>query len=144
MNSKFMQLAINKAKESGMDIPVGAVLVKNGEIISVATNQKEFSQDATLHAEMIVIKDASAKLQNWRLSECELYVTLEPCPMCAGAIIQSRISKVYFGSYDLLYGALGSKIDLRQVMNSSLEVKGGILQDECNNIMESYFKRLRK
>ena len=144
MNHNFMQLALNKAKESGMDIPVGAIIVKGEEIISVACNQKEIAQDATLHAEMIAIKEASSKLKTWRLNECEMYVTLEPCPMCAGAIIQSRISKVYFGSYDLLYGALGSKIDLRQIMNSSLEVKGGILQDECNNVMEAYFKRLRK
>lgn len=143
MNLKFMEFAIKKAENSGEDIPVGTVIVLNNEVIAAACNQKEKNQDATMHAEMIAIKEASSKLNNWRLKDCELYVTLEPCPMCATAIIQSRISKVYFGSYDLLYGALGSKTDLREVFNSDLEVKGGILQEKCDNIISSYFKGLR-
>lgn len=143
MNLKFMEFAIKKAENSGEDIPVGAVIVLNNEVIAAACNQKEKNQDATLHAEMIAIKEASSKLNNWRLKDCELYVTLEPCPMCAAAIIQSRISKVYFGSYDLLYGALGSKTDLREIYNSDIKVKGGILQEKCDNIISLYFKGLR-
>ncbi len=143
MNVGFMRLALDRANFSISDVPVGAVIVKGNEILSISSNEKELNQDATLHAEMVAIKEASKKIGSWRLNDCEMYVTLEPCPMCASAIIQSRISKVYFGSYDLLYGALGSKIDLRQIMNSSLEVKGGILQEECDNIIESYFKRIR-
>lgn len=143
MNLEFMELAIKQAENSGEDIPVGAVIVLNNEVIALSCNQKEKNQDATMHAEMIVIREASSKLNNWRLNECELYVTLEPCPMCATAIIQSRISKVYFGSSDLVYGALGSKIDLRNIFNSNLEVKGGILQEKCDNIINSYFKGLR-
>ena len=144
MNTEYMLQALNKAKSSLNDIPVAAVIVKDGKVISIAVNEKEKKQDSTMHAEIIAIKEASSKLGSWRLNGCEMYVTLEPCPMCAAAIIQSRISRVYFGSYDILYGALGSKIDMRNVINSSLEVKGGILQEECDNIIESYFKRLRE
>lgn len=143
MNLEFMKLAIEQANASGEDVPVGAVIVCNGKVVACSHNEKEKKQDPTLHAEMVAIKEASLKLGNWRLNDCELYVTLEPCPMCAAAIIQSRISKVYFGSYDLLYGALGSKIDLRQVLKSNLEVRGGIFQEKCDNIMNSYFKGLR-
>lgn len=143
MNLEFMKLAVEQAENSQGDIPVGAVIVKDGKVIASAYNQKELLQDSTLHAEMIAIRDASAKLGNWRLTECEMYVTLEPCPMCASAIIYSRIKKVYFGSFDLLYGALGSKIDLRQLFNSKLEVKGAILQDECDNIINAYMKGIR-
>ncbi len=144
MNLEYMELAIKTAESLAEEVPVCAVIVKDDEIIATACNQKEQMQDSTMHAEMTAIKEASKKLNTWRLIGCEMYVTLEPCPMCASAIIQSRISKVYFGSYDMLYGALGSKIDMRQVMSSQLQVKGGILQQECDNIIDSYFKRLRK
>lgn len=143
MNTEFMELAIEWAKKSGEDVPVGAIIVRSGEVIASAHNEKEKRQDSTLHAEIIAIKEASFRLGNWRLADCELYVTLEPCPMCAAAIIQSRLARVYFGSYDLLYGALGSKIDLRQTLSSNLEVKGGILQEKCDNVINSYFKGLR-
>ena len=143
MSLRFMELAIEQAKKSGRDIPVGAVLVLDGEVIATAHNEKEKNQDPTLHAEMIVIKKASSILENWRLSRCELYVTLEPCPMCAWAIIQSRIQRVYFVSYDSLYGALISKMDLRKASNSSLEVFGGIMEQECDNILNEFFRDLR-
>lgn len=143
MSLRFMELAIEQAKNSGGDIPVGAVVVLDGQVIAAAHNAKEKNQDATLHAEMLVIKKASSILENWRLSGCELYVTLEPCPMCAWAILQSRIKKVYFGSYDVLYGALGSKMDLRAVSKSGLEVFGGIMEQECDNILNEYFRDLR-
>ena len=142
MNTKFMKLAINEAKKSATEVPVGAVIVKDGEIIAIAHNEKEQKQDATLHAEVVAIKKASEKLKNWRLEGCELYVTLEPCPMCAWAIIQSRIPKVYFGSYDTLYGALGSRIDLRDLCNN-VEVKSGILELECNEILKEFFGKIR-
>lgn len=142
MNKDFMKLAIEEAKKSGTDVPVGAVIVKNGAIIASSHNEKEQKQDSILHAEMVAIKEASKQLKNWRLEGCEIYVTLEPCPMCAWAIIQARIPKVYFGSYDTLYGALGSRIDLRELCNN-IEVKGGILEQECNEILKDFFGKLR-
>lgn len=142
MNINFMKIAIEEAKKSGTDVPVGAVIVKNGEIIAASHNEKEQKQNSVLHAEMVAIKSASKKLGNWRLEGCEIYVTLEPCPMCAWAIIQARISKVYFGSFDTLYGALGSRIDLRDLCNN-VEVKGGILEHECNEILKEFFGKIR-
>lgn len=125
------------------EIPVAAIIVKNGEVIASATNQKEAQNDVTAHAEVLAIKKAAEKLGNWRLEGCELYVNLEPCPMCAWAIIQSRISAVYFGSFDKNYGALGSVIDLRELLNSNLKVYGGIMEEECNKILEEYFLKVR-
>ena len=100
-----MQRAIEAAKACGQEIAIGAVIVKNGEVISSACNKKEEFKDVTAHAEILAIRQAEKKLGNWRLSDCELYVTLEPCPMCAWAIIQSGMKAVYFGSYDRNYGA---------------------------------------
>ena len=115
MNNLFMQKVIEDAQTVKNDIPVSALIVKNDEIICICHNQKEEKQNATYHAEILAIEQASKILNSWRLDECDMYVTLEPCPMCAGAIIQSRIKNLYFGSYDNLYGALGSKIDLRKI-----------------------------
>lgn len=140
----MMEQAIATAKQTGMDIPVGAVIVKDGLVISSACNQKEVQNDVTSHAEILAIRKAEQVLKNWRLDGCEMYVTLEPCPMCAWAIIQSRIKTVYFGSFDTNYGALGSKIDLRKLLNSQLKVYGGIMEDECNNLLEDYFQKIRK
>ena len=140
----MMEQAITIAKQSGMDIPVGAVIVKAGRVISSACNQKEVQNDVTSHAEILAIRKAEQVLNNWRLDGCEMYVTLEPCPMCAWAIIQSRIKTVYFGSFDTNYGALGSKIDLRKLLNSQLKIYGGIMEDECNNLLEDYFQKIRK
>lgn len=102
----FMQDAIEVALQTKNEIPVGAVIVKNGEIIAFAHNKKEELQDVTAHAEILAIKMAQEGLRRWRLDDCDMYVTLEPCPMCASAIIQSRIKNLYFGSYDTQYGCL--------------------------------------
>jgi len=143
INTNFMQKAIEIALKSGEDMPIGAVLVKNNQVIALAHNEKEHLNQASKHAEMIVIEEASKKFQNWRLEDCTLYVTLEPCPMCAWAILQSRIKEVYFGSFDNLYGALGSKLDLRTYLNSKTIVKGGILEEECDNLLKKYFEKIR-
>lgn len=139
----FMQEAIKLAKSVKGEIAVGAVIVQNNRIISSAVNQKENDNDVTSHAEILAIRDAEKKLGRWRLEDCNLYVTLEPCPMCAWAIINARIKNVYFGSYDLNYGAFGSKIDLRKIANSKLKVYGGILEQECDKILKECFKELR-
>ena len=143
MNIEYMKQAIKIAKTSGKDIPVGAIIVKNGEIISKAINQREKRQNAIYHAEILAIKRACRKLKNWRLNDCEIYVTLEPCPMCASAILQARIGKIYYGAYDFLNGAFGSKSDMREIMNYSAEVKGGIMEDECAKLLKDYFERMR-
>lgn len=139
----FMDLAIKLAKSMKGEIAVGAVVVKDDEVIASAFNSKEKDCDVTSHAEILAIREAEKKLGRWRLEDCDLYVTLEPCPMCAWAIINSRIKNVYFGSYDVNYGALGSKIDLRKLANSKLNVYGGIMEDECDKILKDCFKELR-
>lgn len=138
-----MKRAIELAKQSGKEIPVGAIIIQNGEVIAQAYNQKEITKDVTAHAEILAIREAAKKLERWRLDDCEMYVTLEPCPMCAWAIISSRIKAVYFGSYDMQYGALGSVIDVRKLCNSKLRVYGGIMEASCNKILNEYFNNLR-
>ena len=142
-NIEYMKKAIKIAKTSGSDIPIGAVIVKDGKIIAKAINQREKKQNTVNHAEIIAIQKANKRLKNWRLNDCEMYVTLEPCPMCASAILQARISKLYFGAYDMLNGAMGSKSDMRKIMNYDIEVKGGIMEDECTKLLHDYFERLR-
>lgn len=139
-----MKRAIEYAKLANGEIPIGAVIVKDGEIISGAYNRKEELNDVTAHAEILAIIEASKHLGRWRLDDCEMYVTLEPCPMCAWAITSSRIKTVYFGSYDVNYGAFGSVIDVRNLANSKLKVYGGIMETECNEILNEYFKKLRQ
>ena len=109
-----------------------------------AYNQKEQLNSVIAHAEIIAIKKAAEKLGRWRLNDCIMYVTLEPCPMCAWAIIDSRIKAVYFGAYDMNYGAFGSVIDLRKIANSKLKVYGGINEDECRKILDDYFSKIRE
>lgn len=139
----FMQEAIDMAQKSGADVPVGAVIVKDNQIISSASNEREKNNDPTGHAEIIAIREAASKLGNWRLEGCELYVTLEPCPMCAWTILQSRIKLIYFGSFDRQYGAFGSALDLRKHANSSLKVYGGILEKECDNVIKEFWAKKR-
>ena len=141
--NNYMETAIAEAKKSGNDIPVGAVIVKDGQVIASAHNTKEVDNDVTSHAEILAIRKAEKMLGNWRLDGCELYVTLEPCPMCGWAILQSRIGKVYFGSYDINYGAFSSKTDLRKLCNSETEIYGGILEDKCDKIINSFFEKIR-
>lgn len=139
----FMEKAIELAKQVEKDVPVSAVIVRNGEIIAFAQNERELDNDVTSHAEILAIRKAEKVLNNWRLDDCEMYVTLEPCPMCAWAILQSRIKTVYFGSFDKNYGAFGSAIDLREHANSKLKVYGGIMEEECDKILEEFFKKIR-
>lgn len=142
--SEFMKQAISQACRSGADVPVGAVVVCEGQIVAYACNEREKSQDISAHAEILALKMASSKLGNWRLENCELYVTLEPCPMCAWAILQSRIQSVYFGSYDLQYGAFGSVLNLAEISTSKLKIYGGIMEKECDNIIEEFWQKIRK
>lgn len=127
------------------EMPVGAVIVRDGEIISKGYNRRETKKNALLHAEIIAIDRACKKLGGWRLPECEMYVTLEPCPMCAGAILNSRIEKVYFGASDEKSGCGGSRMNLldMNLCNFSAEVVGGICEDECRAIIKDFFRELR-
>ncbi len=129
------------------EVPVGALVVKRstGEIIGRGYNQREFGRSPLTHAELIAIDGASRKLGGWRLIDCELYVTLEPCPMCAGAVINSRIERVIFGAYDPKAGSCGSVTDLFSLpYNHKPDLTGGVLRDECAEVLTSFFKRLRQ
>lgn len=139
-----MKRALELAKMCDKDVPVGAIIVKNGEVIAQAYNQKEVLQDVTAHAEILVIRQAQEILGSFRLKDCELYVTLEPCPMCAWAILQSGISTVYFGSYNRQYGGFGSVVDLPKLANSKMKIFGGIMETECDKLLENFFKEIRK
>ena len=138
-----MQRAIAAALKAKDEIPVGAVIVKNNEIVASACNQKEKLNDVTAHAEILALRQAAEKLGRWRLEDCVMYVTLEPCPMCAWAILQARLKAVYFGAYDTNYGALGSVIDLRNPANSKMKVYGGIMENECKKLLDDYFCNMR-
>ena len=148
MEEKFMREALKEAKKAydKLEVPVGCVIVKDGKIIARGHNLKETKQDTTKHAEMIAIQKASKKLNSWRLLDCEMYVTLEPCSMCAGAIIQSRIKKIYIGTLDEKTGAVGSVLNLFEdyTFNHKVEVETGILKTDCENILKEFFKELRK
>ncbi len=142
-HNTFMQIAINEAKLSGADVPVGAVLVIADTIISKSSNKREELNKPSAHAEMMVIDEAAQKLGTWRLNDAELYVTLEPCPMCATLILQSKIKAVYFGAYDTNYGAFGSKINMQEIINSKITVKGGIMEEESQKLLLDFFKGKR-
>ena len=132
-----------KAREKG-EVPVGAVIVKNGEIIARAHNLKETLKDPTAHAEILAIREACNKLNNWRLHGCEMYVTLEPCPMCAGAILQSRLSKIYIGTFDDTTGAAGSVVNILQNHNLNYFLEVVLENDEkCSKILTKFFKDRR-
>lgn len=147
-NQQFMQRAIELAKQCAEldEVPVGAVLVKDGEIIAESGNAKERENNALRHAEMIVLDRGAQALGNWWLEDCELYVTLEPCPMCAGAMINTRIRAVYFGAYDEKSGACGSKVNLLEkgLFNHNVEVSGGHMKEACAALLSDFFKKKRK
>lgn len=136
-----MKDAIKQALLCTIDVPIGCVIKKDGKIIAAAHNQREVNVDITEHAEIIAIKKAQKELKTSRLKGCEMYVTLEPCPMCAWAISLSGLSAVYFGSYNHQYGALGTAIKLP--LNPNLKIYGGINEAECNKILESFFSKIR-
>ena len=144
----YMKQALKEAEKAlaKNEVPVGAIIVKDGKIIARAHNQKEEKNDTTCHAEILAIQKASKKLNSWRLTNCEMYVTLEPCSMCAGALIQSRISKVYIGTMDKKTGACGSVLNLFKdyTFNHKVELETGIMQEECEEILKVFFKELRK
>ena len=145
---KFMKEALKQAKkaEEILEVPVGAVIVKDNKIIARAYNQKETKNDSTKHAEIIAIQKACKKLDSWRLIDCEMYVTLEPCSMCAGAIIQSRLKKVYIGAMDEKTGSCGSVFNMFEdyKFNHHVETEYDVCKDECENILKEFFKKLRK
>ena len=143
-NMKQALIEARKAYEKE-EIPVGAIIVRDNKIIAKAHNIKEEKNDTTKHAEIIAIQKASKKLGSWRLIDCEMYVTLEPCAMCAGALIQSRIKKVYIGTMDLKTGACGSVLNLLEdyTFNHKVEIEKGIMQQECEKILKDFFKMLR-
>ena len=144
---ELMQAAIALAREAAADgeVPVGAVVAKDGEIVSVGRNRREKDKNAIAHAEKEAIDKACRALGGWRLWQCELFVTLEPCPMCAGAIINSRIKRVVFGAYDPKAGSCGSINNLFDFpYNHSPEIEGGFMQDECALLLKRFFSDLRK
>lgn len=145
-NIEFMKSAVELAKEAFADgeVPVGAVITQNGKIIAYGRNRREKSKNALLHAEIDAINSACKKLGGWRLWNCELYVTLEPCPMCAGSIINAHIPKVYFGAYDFKNGSCGTITNLFEMpYNFKPFCIGGIMQEECSQLLKDFFKRLR-
>ena len=144
---KVMKEAIKQAKKADdkEEIPVGAVIVKDGKIIARGYNKKEEKKDTTQHAEIIAIQKASRKIGAWRLQDCEMYVTLEPCAMCTGALIQARLKRVYIGTMDPKTGACGSVLNLLEdyKFNHKVEVETNIMQKECEKILKDFFKYLR-
>jgi tRNA(adenine34) deaminase len=144
----FMQLALQEAKSAEKlgEVPIGAVVVHQGHVIGVGHNLREINQDPTAHAEMIAIKKASENIGSWRLSDCDLYVTLEPCPMCAGVIIQSRIRSLIYGAKDPKAGCAGTLMNLLQDerFNHQTEVISGVLEKECSEILTNFFRTLRQ
>lgn len=148
MEERFMKEALRQAKKAAAigETPIGAVIVHDGEIISRGYNKRETKKNALLHAEIIAIDKACKKLGGWRLPRCDMYVTLEPCPMCAGAIINSRIENVYFGAFDKKSGCAGSAVNLFEngLFNHNVSVTGGIMENECAGILSDFFRQLRK
>lgn len=144
----YMGLALEQARLAATEgeVPIGAVLVCDGAVVAHGRNAREGAADPTAHAEMIVIREAAERLGRWRLSGCTLYVTLEPCPMCAGALVNARIDRLVFGAADPKAGAIGTLYDLSADarLNHTFEVRGGVLEDECGQILTEFFRNLRE
>ena len=146
-DTEFMNIAIEQAKIAAgeLEVPVGAVVVRNGEVVSVGRNRREYGKNALAHAEIEAIDLACKKLGGWRLWECEMFVTLEPCPMCTGAIINSRIRRLIYGAPDLKAGSCGSVVNLFDLSyNHKPEVVSGFMQEECAALLSEFFAELRK
>lgn len=144
----FMREALKEAAIAASygEVPIGAVIVKDGQIISRGHNLREMSKDPTSHAEMIAIREASRVLGGWRLTGCRLYVTLEPCPMCAGSVLLSRVDELYIGAMDVKGGAVGSLMNIVEtdLYNHRPTVTSGVLADECSMMLKEFFRGLRK
>lgn len=148
MDEIFMMEALKEAYKAYEinEVPIGAVIVRNGEIVGKGFNQKETLKDATLHAEISAIKDACKNLGGWRLPECTMYVTLEPCSMCAGALVNARVERLVIGTRDFKTGACGSVLNIVQMenLNHQIDVQFGVLEVECSNMLKEFFAELRK
>lgn len=147
MDIKFMQKALELAKESALEgeVPVGAVIVRDNEIVGTGRNRREYGKNALYHAEIEAINNACKKLGGWRLWQCDMYVTLEPCPMCAGAIINSRIKTVCYGASDLKAGSFGSVINFNELnYNHKPQIVSGVMENEAKELLSSFFKLLRE
>ena len=146
-NEKFMREALKEAQKAyeKLEVPVGAVIVKDGKIIARGHNLKETKKDTTNHAEIIAIRKASKKIKSWRLTGCTMYVTLEPCTMCAGALIQARLDKVVIGTMDEKTGACGSVLNIIEdyKFNHKVEIEKGVMEKECKAILQQFFRELR-
>ena len=147
-DERFMQLAIEEAKKAGAigEVPIGCVIVKGDQVIATGHNRRETDRLAAAHAGMIAIETANETLENWRLEDCELYVTLEPCPMCAGAIVLSRVKRVIFGAHDPKGGCCGTLMNLVQDerFNHQAEVTENVLAEECGQLLTDFFRALRE
>lgn len=148
-HAHYMRMAIERAREAGAagDIPIGAVVVDSrGEVIASGFNSREVDSDPTAHAEILTLRSAGKHVNSWRLTDCTIYVTLEPCPMCAGAITMSRISRLVFGAWNDEYGASGSRWDLvrDQRLNHQVEVIPGIMESECASLVQEFLAEKRK
>ena len=144
---KYMREAIKQAKKAAAigEVPIGCVIVRDGTILARGYNRRNIEGSTLAHAEIIAIKKASKKLQDWRLEDCELYVTLEPCPMCAGAIVQARVSEVIIGSMNPKAGCAGSILNMLEMheFNHQVKVERGVLKEECSEMLSAFFRRLR-
>lgn len=144
----FMQEAIKEARKAKekLEVPIGAIVVLNGEIIGRGHNRREESNDATTHAEMLAIQEANRNLGNWRLEEAQLFVTLEPCPMCSGAMILSRVKELYYGASDPKGGTAGTLMNLLtdERFNHQVQIESGLLEQECGELLSTFFRELRK
>lgn len=146
MENEFMQAALDcaaKALKRG-EVPIGAVVVSGGKIISRGYNKRTKKQIATAHAEIEAIEKACKKLKSWRIPECEIYVTLEPCPMCMGAMLNARIKKVYFGAYEAKGRSMTAQLAESNLLNHRIEVEGGVMREECAEILSSFFSQMRE
>ena len=146
MENKFMEEALKLAQKANKkgEVPIGAVIVRNGKIISKGFNKREKTQNAIMHAEIVAIEKACKKLRSWRLDDCEIYVTLEPCLMCLGAIINSRIKKLVFGASDNKRYTKEFLLSKNNSLNHNLEIESGILEEDCAKLLKEFFKNARK
>ena len=146
VNEKFMKSALREAKkaEKAEEVPIGCVIVADGKIIARASNMRQTKRLATAHAEILAIEKACRKIKDWRLDGMEMYVTLEPCPMCMGACLNARVDKVYFGAYEQKGRSLTAQLAEANLLNHKTEVTGGVMEQECAEILTEFFSSMRK